>query len=133
MLVAQYGIHRAQADRSFPAIQNRDRATQQRAPCGAESCVHQPERIPPEKARDLSEIMDIGESGMSIQTSSPLEVDRNLDLCLDLSETKTRIGTNGRVVWSNRTGRAGIRFQQPDGSIFAGVAGMAFRECPHRL
>ena len=71
--------------------------------------------LPPEKARDLSEIMDIGESGMSIQTSSPLEVDRNLDLCLDLSETKTRIGTTGRVVWSNRTGRAGIRFQNLTG------------------
>ncbi len=71
--------------------------------------------LPPEKARDLSEIMDIGEGGMSIQTSSPLEVDRNLDLCLDLSETKTRIGTTGRVVWSNRTGRAGIRFQSLTG------------------
>jgi hypothetical protein len=76
--------------------------------------------LPPEKARDLSEIMDIGESGMSIQTSSPLEVDRNLDLCLDLSETKTRIGTTGRVVWSNRTGRAGIRFQN--------LAGQSLRE-----
>src|SRR5712671_4198053 len=67
---------------------------------------------PPEKARDLSEIVDIGEGGMSIQTSSPLEVDHNLNLCLDLSETKARIDTTGRVVWSNGTGRAGIRFQK---------------------
>ena len=67
---------------------------------------------PPDQARDLSEIVDIGEGGMSIQTSSALEVDRNLDLCLDLAETKARISTTGRVVWSNGAGRAGIRFQK---------------------
>src|SRR5579862_682302 len=65
---------------------------------------------PSEKARDLSEILDISEAGLSLQTSSPLEVDRDLNLCLDLSETQTRINTTGRVVWSNRSGRAGIRF-----------------------
>jgi len=70
---------------------------------------------PPEKARDLSEIVDVSEGGMSIQTSSPLEVDRNLNLCLDLSETKTRISTTGQVVWSNGSGRAGIRFQKLPG------------------
>ena len=70
---------------------------------------------PPDKARDLSEIVDISEGGISIQTSSALEVDRNLDLCLDLSETKARISTKGRVVWSNGAGRAGIRFQKMAG------------------
>ena len=70
---------------------------------------------PPDKARDLSEIVDIGEGGISIQTSSALEVDRDLDLCLDLSETKARISTTGRVVWSNGAGRAGIRFQKMAG------------------
>src|SRR5713226_4784854 len=64
---------------------------------------------PPEKSRDLSEILDISEDGVSIQTASPLEVDHNLNLCLDFSETKTRIRTTGRVVWSNNSGRAGIR------------------------
>src|SRR5882757_3628859 len=64
----------------------------------------------PETARDLSEILDIGEEGMSIQTSSPLEVGRDLNLSLDLSETKTKINTSGRVVWSDRSGRTGIRF-----------------------
>src|SRR5713226_1935796 len=77
----------------------------------------------PDKARDLSEIVDVSEGGMSIQTSSPLEVDRNLNLCLDLSETKTRIGTTGRVVWSNGSGRAGIAFCEcPD----------CLRSCPWR-
>src|SRR5437899_836047 len=64
----------------------------------------------PDKARELSEILDISEDGMSIQTASPLEVDRNLKLTLDLSETKTRISTPGRVIWSTEGGRAGIRF-----------------------
>src|SRR5712692_4772095 len=70
---------------------------------------------PPEKSRDLSEILDISEDGVSIQTASPLEVDHNLNLCLDLSETKTRIRTTGRVVWSNNSGRAGIRFPKLTG------------------
>ncbi len=59
---------------------------------------------------DLSEILDISEDGMSIQTSSPLEVERNLSLSLDLSETRTSILTAGQVVWSESSGRAGIRF-----------------------
>jgi putative methionine-R-sulfoxide reductase with GAF domain len=71
----------------------------------------------PDKARDLSEIVDVGEGGMSIQTSSPLEVGRDLDLCLDLSETRTRIDTSGSVVWSNGAGRAGIRFQKLTGHL----------------
>jgi putative methionine-R-sulfoxide reductase with GAF domain len=69
----------------------------------------------PEKACDLSEIVDLGEGGMSIQTSSPLEVGRNLNLCLDLSETKSRIDTSGSVVWSNGAGRAGISFPKLTG------------------
>ncbi len=59
---------------------------------------------------DLSEILDISEDGMSIQTSSPLEVERNLSLSLDLSETNASILTAGQVVWSESSGRAGIRF-----------------------
>jgi hypothetical protein len=59
---------------------------------------------------DLSEILDISEDGMSVQTSSPLEVERNLSLCLDLSETHASIRATGQVVWSESSGRAGIRF-----------------------
>jgi hypothetical protein len=66
-------------------------------------------------ALDLSEILDISEDGMSIQTSSPLEVERNLSLCLDLSETGTSIRTTGQVVWSESSGRAGIRFARLSG------------------
>src|SRR5437868_3796974 len=64
----------------------------------------------PGKTPDLSEILDISEHGMSIQTSSPLEMDHDLNMSLDLSETKMRIGTVARAVWSDSSGRAGIRF-----------------------
>jgi hypothetical protein len=61
-------------------------------------------------APELSEILDISEDGMSIQTSSPLETKHDLSLCLDLSETRALIRTTGHVVWSDTAGRAGIHF-----------------------
>jgi len=67
---------------------------------------------------DLSEIVDISEAGMAIQTSSPLQVQRSVNLCLDLTATRTCIHTTGEVVWSDRSGRVGIRFpQMPDDSL----------------
>jgi putative methionine-R-sulfoxide reductase with GAF domain len=71
--------------------------------------------VAPADAPDLSEILDISEDGMSIQTSSPLEVERTLSLCLDLSETRASIVTTGHVVWSESSGRAGIRFARLSG------------------
>jgi putative methionine-R-sulfoxide reductase with GAF domain len=61
---------------------------------------------------DLSEILDISESGIAIQTSSSWEISRVLNLCLDLSETKTYLHTTGYVVWADRTGRIGVRFPE---------------------
>src|SRR5215469_6626534 len=61
---------------------------------------------------DLSEILDISEDGMAIQTSVPLEVNSNLNLFLDLSETKAYIHTPGQVIWADGAGRVGIRFPQ---------------------
>ena len=67
---------------------------------------------------DLSEIVDIHEEGMAIQVSSPLEVQRRVSLCLDLAATDVRIRTTGEVVWTDRSGRVGIRFpQMPDDSV----------------
>jgi GAF domain-containing protein len=66
---------------------------------------------------DLSEILDISESGVAIQTSSSWEISRILNLCLDLSETKTYLHTTGHVVWADRAGRIGVRFPElPDPS-----------------
>src|SRR5215469_5765602 len=66
---------------------------------------------------DLSEVLNISERGAAIQTSSPFEVDRVLNLCLDLSETKTYLHTTGHVVWADKSGRIGVRFPElPDDS-----------------
>ena len=67
---------------------------------------------------DLSEIVDISEGGMAIQTSFPLQVQRSVNLCLDLTATRACIHTTGEVVWSDRSGRVGIRFpQMPDEAL----------------
>ena len=67
---------------------------------------------------DLSEIVDIHEEGMAIQASSPLEVQRSVNLCLDLTATKACIRTTGEVIWSDGSGRVGIRFpEMPDDSL----------------
>src|ERR1051325_7958196 len=60
----------------------------------------------------LNEIVDIAEDGMCFQNSAPLEPGKNLKLCLDLSETKTHIDADGTVIWSNDSGRTGVRFQK---------------------
>jgi len=59
---------------------------------------------------DLHEIVDISEDGIAIQCHSPLEVDQRLDLCLDLADCPKQIFTIGRVIWTNASGRAGLRF-----------------------
>src|SRR6266550_9017593 len=60
------------------------------------------------KSSDLNEIVNISQEGVCIQTSSSLESKRRLNLCLDLSETQTKINTTGVVVWTDESGRAGI-------------------------
>src|SRR5271155_2114586 len=61
---------------------------------------------------DLSEIVDISEEGMAIQTSFPLEVQRSVNLCLDLRATRACIHTTGEVIWCDGSGRVGISFPQ---------------------
>src|SRR5215471_10358590 len=50
---------------------------------------------------DLSEIRDISPEGMSLQLDSALEVNRSLNIVLDLPETKMYINTTGTVVWTD--------------------------------
>jgi hypothetical protein len=59
---------------------------------------------------DLHEIVDISEDGVAIQCHSPLEVEKRVNLCLDLADCADHIYTTGQVVWSNASGRAGLRF-----------------------
>src|ERR1700751_1706177 len=57
---------------------------------------------------DLSEVVDISERGASIQTSSPWDIEREINLCLDLSETKTYVNTTGFVVWKPHDEAGGV-------------------------
>src|SRR5271157_607990 len=59
---------------------------------------------------DLSELLDLHEEGFAVQTSERLEADRVVSLCLELPETKSYIHASGQVIWSDDTGRGGIRF-----------------------
>lgn len=61
---------------------------------------------------DLNEIINISESGMCIQASSQMKINRLLPLCLDLSATSSRLHVVGHVVWSDSSGRTGIRFPE---------------------
>jgi|HubBroStandDraft_2_1064218.scaffolds.fasta_scaffold53439_2 TPR repeat protein len=61
---------------------------------------------------DLHEIVDISEDGVAIQCHSPLDLDRRVNLCLDLADSDDHIYTTGQVVWSNSSGRAGLRFAE---------------------
>ena len=59
---------------------------------------------------DLHEIVDISEDGLAIQCHTPLEVEKFVNLCLDLADCSEHIYTTGQVIWANDAGRAGLRF-----------------------
>ena len=59
---------------------------------------------------DLHEIVDISEEGIAIQCHTPLEIETRLNLCLDLADCPEHIYTTGHVIWSDESGRAGLRF-----------------------
>jgi putative methionine-R-sulfoxide reductase with GAF domain len=64
---------------------------------------------------ELHEILDAGESGIALQGTSQLPVDHRVQLCLDLAENTDPVRTAGRVVWSEPSGRSGIRFLELHG------------------
>ena len=59
---------------------------------------------------DLSELLDLHEEGFAVQTGEMLEVNRPVALTLDLPETRKLIHGSGQVMWSEPSGRGGIRF-----------------------
>ncbi|MGO9084610.1 MAG: GAF domain-containing protein [Candidatus Sulfotelmatobacter sp.] len=61
---------------------------------------------------DLHEIVDLSEDGIAIQCHTSLEADRQIDLCLDLAGSAEHIYTTGQVIWTNASGRAGLRFEE---------------------
>jgi putative methionine-R-sulfoxide reductase with GAF domain len=65
---------------------------------------------------DLHEIVDISEDGVAIHCHSKLPLDKPLNLRLDLTDCPRQLFTTGQVVWTNDSGRAGLRFSnlRPD-------------------
>lgn len=59
---------------------------------------------------DLHEIVDISEDGIAIQCHTPLEVNRQVHLCLDLADCPEQIYTTAQVIWSGESSRSGLRF-----------------------
>ena len=57
---------------------------------------------------DLYEVLDISEVGLAVQCPSPMKIDQQLELCLDLAEAAGQISATARVVWSDSVGRVGL-------------------------
>ena len=56
---------------------------------------------------DLYEVLDISESGVSLQCSLAFQIDQIIKICLDFAEAPEPISTTARVVWLN-SGRVGL-------------------------
>ena len=65
---------------------------------------------------DLNEILDISEVGVAVQCAAPLEVDKQVELSLDLAEASGPISATARVVWSDAAGRVGLGLAPLPGS-----------------
>src|SRR5215472_7544277 len=61
---------------------------------------------------NLCEVLNISEDGMCIQASSQMKVNRLLPLSLELSETGARIHIVSHVIWSEASGKTGVRFPE---------------------
>ncbi|MGA8152683.1 MAG: GAF domain-containing protein [Terriglobales bacterium] len=98
------------ADRGLqpPPHSERRRRVRHKLHTPAYACVN-PSAVQP---LDLCEIVDINEAGMAIQAYSPLEVGHDETFSLDLPETGAFLQTAGHVIWSEPSGRTGIRFPQ---------------------
>ena len=110
------GSNPMQAGRELPAgLRTRRRRVRQKVHTPAYASLN---GSPNGRVLDLSEIVDISEEGMAIQTSFPLETQRDVNLFLDLTATNTCIHTTGEVVWCDGLGRVGLSFpRMPDDSV----------------
>jgi hypothetical protein len=56
-------------------------------------------------------ILDLSEQGVSMQTVTPLQAERRMQLRLDLPDSDI-LETTGYVAWADALGRAGVRFSE---------------------
>jgi hypothetical protein len=71
--------------------------------------------------RLADEARDISEAGVGVVTQSPLSPMTLVPLQLELPSTSEPIEVLGRVMWSTPSAM-GLRFEQPDERLHAGVA-----------
>lgn len=55
-------------------------------------------------------LLNLSEGGMSIQTMDIMEPGRSFDFSIELPQRKGVLAGQARVVWSDRSGRAGLQF-----------------------
>jgi putative methionine-R-sulfoxide reductase with GAF domain len=90
---------------SRPASLNRRRRVRQKVHAPAYASFRGASRS---EMLNLYEVRDISEVGVSLQCPSPLEMNRQVELSLDLAEASEQISASARVVWSDSTGRVGL-------------------------
>ncbi len=60
--------------------------------------------------REAAFVLNLSEGGMAIQAMAVLEPGHSLDFSFPLPETSTAIHGQARIIWSDRSGRAGLLF-----------------------
>ena len=90
-----------------PESLNRRRSVRQKAHAPAYATFPS---FPKQQMLELYEVLDISERGVALQCSSILDMDRPLQICLDLAEGGAAIVTAAKVIWSNSSGKAGLEF-----------------------
>ena len=55
-------------------------------------------------------LRDLGQSGLAMQTATPLPVGEQVELRLDLPSPRTRLEAVGRIVWTDSSAQAGVEF-----------------------
>ncbi len=90
---------------SRPASLNRRRRVRQKVHAPAYASFRGASRS---EMLNLYEVLDISEVGVSLQCPSPLEMNQQVELSLDLAEAGEQISASARVIWSDSTGRVGL-------------------------
>jgi putative methionine-R-sulfoxide reductase with GAF domain len=93
------------AQASRPASLNRRRRVRQKVHAPAYASFSGASKS---EMLDLYEVLDISEVGVAVQCPSPMKMNQQVELCLDLAEASGQIAAPARVVWSDSAGRVGL-------------------------
>jgi putative methionine-R-sulfoxide reductase with GAF domain len=66
---------------------------------------------------DLHEVLDISEVGVAVQCSTQMEINRPVELCLELAEAREQIFVTAQVIWSAANGRTGFSLSNPASAV----------------